>query len=496
MKRSRVAPVIAVLILAGARLYDEADATARLSLVKHYTPADRLSGRYQYVPFEVLPGARQLDISYEYDKANGDNTVDLGLFEPGSLDLGTRAFRGYSGGARTSVTITEDTASPGYRPGRLTPGRWHLLLGLYRVRDAGVDVTITIDTKATPSASARPPSDELRRDRPALPAPSASARPTPDELRRDRPAEPGWFMGALHTHTVHSDGTLNPAALMQQFDAAGFDFVVITDHNNTTHRSEMEPYSKEHPRPLWIAGEEVTTPNGHASVWGLDDNEWIDFRVKLGDTAVSELVQTATRFGALFSINHPASTCLGCGWEHDIPAGVAGIEISNGRHGEVNGALARWDALLKTGRRITGVGSSDWHAAPNPIDVANVRVYAASLSEAALLAGLKAGHVIIMNGASWKTPEVAVHAGGQAGTIGGSITIASRQPVQVVISAPDLPGGRVATVVNGSKAADTALDVQGFVQFDQPVSTGYMRFELRDANGALVALTNPVYLER
>jgi len=303
-------------------------------------------------------------------------------------------------------------------------------------------------------------------------------------------------MGALHTHTVHSDGTLTPAALMQQFAAAGFDFVVITDHNNTTHRREMEPYSKDHPRPLWIAGEEVTTPNGHASVWGLDDNEWIDFRVKLGDTAVSELVTTATRFGALFSINHPASTCLGCGWEHDVPADVAAIEISNGRHGEVDGALARWDALLETGRRITGVGSSDWHAAPNPIDAANVRVYAASLSEADLLAGLKAGHVIIMNGASWKTPEVAVHAGGQTGTIGGSIKIAPRQPVQVVISAPDLPRGRIAIVVNGSKAADTALDAQGFVQFDQPVSPGYIRFELRDVDGALVALTNPIYLER
>ena len=162
---------------------------------------------------------------------------------------------------------------------------------------------------------------------------------------------------------MHSDGTLTPAALMQRFDALGFDFVVITDHNNTTHRREMKEYSAAHPRPLWIAGEEVTTPNGHASVWGLDDNEWVDFRVKAGEEpGIADLVSSARRFGALFSINHPASTCVGCGWEHAVPKEVAAIEVSNGRHGEVAGALARWDGLLKSGHELTGVGSSDWHA--------------------------------------------------------------------------------------------------------------------------------------
>ena len=113
MSRSRVAPVIIVLMLAGARLYDEADATGRVSLVKHFTPADRASGRYLSVPFDVLPGAQRLKISYEYDKANGENTVDLGLFEPGSTEIGTRAYRGYSGGSKTTVAINDDDATPG-----------------------------------------------------------------------------------------------------------------------------------------------------------------------------------------------------------------------------------------------------------------------------------------------------------------------------------------------------------------------------------------------
>ncbi len=53
-----------------------------------------------------------------------------------------------------------------------------------------------------------------------------------------------WLLGALHTHTVHSTGTLTPPALMQQFAAAGFDFVAITDDNNTTHRRDLQ----KHPR--------------------------------------------------------------------------------------------------------------------------------------------------------------------------------------------------------------------------------------------------------
>jgi hypothetical protein len=283
---------------------------------------------------------------------------------------------------------------------------------------------------------------------------------------------------------------------MQRFAAAGFDFVAITDHNNTTHVREMQAYAAANPRPLWIAGEEVTTPGGHASVWGLDDREWVDFRIKTGTTAIDDLVGTARRFGALFSINHPASACAGCGWEHSIPDEVAAIEISNGRHGEVDAAMARWDRLLSTGRQITGVGSSDWHAAPNALDVAHVRVFAPRLTESAIMTAIQSGRVIVMNGAAWRTPEVTVQAGGDPVTVGGVLRVRGTTAVRVDVRAADLPGGRLTTVVNGAKAAERTLDAEGRVAFDEQVSPGYMRFELRDADGALVALTNPIYLRQ
>ena len=79
----------------------------------HYTAPDREVGRYQYVPVRVPAGTTRLSVAYAYDKAGGANVVDLGLFEPGSLDLGTPAFRGWSGGAASEITVGTSAATPG-----------------------------------------------------------------------------------------------------------------------------------------------------------------------------------------------------------------------------------------------------------------------------------------------------------------------------------------------------------------------------------------------
>jgi hypothetical protein len=488
MPRSRVAPVIVVLMLAGARLYDEADATARQSLSAHYTPADRNAHRYQYVPFEVLPGTEWLQLEYEYDKENGGNAVGLGLFEPGSLELGTAAFRGYSGSAKTSIAIAAHDATPGYRAGRLPPGRWHVLLDLTRVHDAGVDVSITIETRAAVTRAA-----------PAAPDASASARPSvqgelpPAEAAVGREGGPdasgAWLLGALHTHTVHSTGTLTPPALMQQFAAAGFDFVAITDDNNTTHRRDLQ----NHPatRPLLISGEEVATAHGHAGVWGLDDGEWVDFRAVSG--GIADLVSATRRFGAVFAINHPAAACAGCAWEHAIPDEVAAIEVWTGGASD-SAAMTRWDALLAAGRQMTGVGSTDWRSPATPIDGPHVRVQAPRLTESAILTAIQSGRVIIMNGAGRKTPEITVRAGARTAPIGGVLRVSGPTVVSVELVASDLPRGRLTTVVNGKRSAERILDESGRIGFDERAAIGYLRFELRAADGTLVALTNPVYL--
>jgi hypothetical protein len=355
------------------------------------------------------------------------------------------------------------------------------LLGLYKVRDAGVDVRVDVETQAGPMA--RISSDLVR-----LPA----AEPLPSRSR--------WFAGALHTHTIHSDGALSAAELLELGRETRLDFVAITDHNTVTHQEELASRNWSASSPLLIVGEEVTTPGGHASVWGLGPQEWIDFRVGPTDGRIRDLVSTAHRFGALFSVNHPASECIACGWTHDWVEGIDAIEVSNGQHGEVARALTIWDGLLRTGRRITAVGSSDWHRGPNPIDNAHVRVLASSLTVRAILDAIRHGRVIVMRSVRDATPEITVSSGANVATVGESLPLAPGSAMTIKVVAPGMAGADMIVVANGQRAVTTTLDRRGEARIEQRFSSasgsGYLRIELQGTDGALLALANPVYFTR
>lgn len=465
-----VGAVLAVAAVAPAVAWS-ADPSRWVTRV-HYTPQDRAAGRYQYVPFEVPPGTTGLTFAVDYDRAGGANVVDLGLFEPGSLDLGTPAFRGWSGGERQTVTLTATEATPGYWPGPLPAGEWHVALGLYKVADAGLDVEVTVETEAS-GVLAKPL---------ALPA---------------RPAEPlrtgaRWYSGGLHVHTVHSDGALTVAEVSARARAAGLDFIAITDHNNTTHQLERPPADGL----LRIVGEELTTPGGHASIWGLGGvRDYIDFRALPGDPRIADLVRATTARGALFSINHPSASCAGCGWEHAVPEGVIGIEISNGNHGEMAKAVAMWDDLLKQGRHIVGVGSSDWHRGPRTVDVASVRVWARELSTSAILDGIRRGRVVVMADGRTPPPLLVARAGGRRAGSGETLPVSKAKNVRLDVTLPvALLGGRVDLIADGAVVATSPATTR--VRFERPTSDRYLRIHVFAADGSPRAVTNPVFLDR
>src|SRR6266511_584757 len=150
-----------------------------------WTPADRAESIYRAVPFDVPPAGAGIAVALSYDRSAG--VLDLGC-------AGPAGFRGWSGGARDQFVIAPDAASPGYLPGGLEPGEWQVWLGLHRVAAAGMRWEIEVEVgPATVPAPPEPP-----------PAPAARPR------RRDLPAEPGleWLAGDLHSHSVHSDGSL------------------------------------------------------------------------------------------------------------------------------------------------------------------------------------------------------------------------------------------------------------------------------------------------
>ena len=247
-------------------------------------------------------------------------------------------------------------------------------------------------------------------------------------------------------------------------------------------------------RANWIVGEEITTPAGHANAWGLQGQRWVDFRVRPHEKRIGELVEVAHRQGALFSINHPAGECAGCAWEHEIPDGVDAIEVWNGRHGPQERAVAMWERLLREGRRVTAVGASDWHRPPDPIDGANVRVFAHTETQAGILDGIKAARVIVMRAASDQTPVFSVRSGSRSATVGDSLTIGGG-PGAIEIEAPGVASGRAVVVLNITRIP-VVLDGAGKARIERALEPGYIRLETYDANGEMVAFTNPVFLVR
>jgi len=429
--------------------------------------------RYQYLPFDVSAGAESLTISYSYSGDEGASVIDLGLFEPGPLTLGTPAFRGYSGGAQRTITIGRNHASPGYRIGALPAGQWHVLLGMYRVSPAGVDVEVRINETKEDSAAR------------TATAVSAGAPASPTEVRRQ------WYTGALHLHTNHSDGTLAPAAVADLARAAGLDFIVITDHNNTTHRREPMPSS-----PLHIAGEEVTTPGGHAEAWGLADGAWLDFRVSPQEPgaadAVNSLVAAAHQAGALFAISHPVDNCGGCSWEQVIPDEVDAIEIWQNEKAPRDAEVAFWDRQLLSGRRVTAVGVSDWHRPSSPIDVSTVRVLADRLTQPAILDGIHQGHVVVMRDAHTEPPRVQARCGSADAGVGDALTCAVSDQLTVQVAMKDQGDGRADFIWNAARM--TSRPIGRGTTFTMPAANGYLRVHFYAADGSTLAITNPIYV--
>ena len=110
---------------------------AALVIERHFDPEDQAADPYPLIPFDLPPGVTCLEVRYTYSdpispdplEAQPGNVVDLGVLAPDG-------FRGWSGSARLSFTLTPEWATPGYLPGLLPAGRWHVLLGLYKLAPA------------------------------------------------------------------------------------------------------------------------------------------------------------------------------------------------------------------------------------------------------------------------------------------------------------------------------------------------------------------------
>jgi 3-phytase len=402
--------------------------------------------------FDVPEGTRRIEVGYTFTGGDRRTAIDLGLRGPAGL-------RGWGGSAAFPVSVSALSATPGYLPGPIEPGRWAVILGIPNIRK-GSDDTYTVTVTM------------FDRD---LAAPARVVRPGP-----------GWYVGDLHAHSGHSDGRGQSrsgkamrAAPHRVFDAAvaaKLDFLALTDHNTAAHWLDVDRLQPHYDDVLLLHGREVTTYRGHANTVG--ELAFTDFRLAAPDASPAPLLRSIASGGAFISINHPRvpddETCMGCGWnvvDPAVMASVQGVEIVNGplATGPLSG-WSFWADLLTRGWRVTAVGGSDEHTPDDRADrnlgVPTTVVYARELSEPAIVEGLRSGRVYVRTqGPDGPVLEFTARAasagpstnGGTTHQMGGIISTSS--PIDLVLEATlnRADGATVEWIRNGVAFAQTPV---------------------------------------
>src|SRR5712691_602703 len=341
-----------------------------MALTRHAgegTIEDKCSTPWHYLPVDVPAGSSALRVELQYEAAGA--ALDLGCFDP-------TGFRGWSCGARRSFLITAKSATPGYLPGELDPGTWHVVLGLHRVPAAGVRYELTAEATNGGAAGLLGSDDQIE--------PPLTERPP----RRDLPAPPGlrWLAGDLHSHTVHSDGVLTVPELARFAAGRGLDFLAVTDHNTISHHQEL-PAAASTYRIALLPGQEVTTEQGHANAFG--DLPWVDFR-----EPPDAWLEATERQGGLLSVNHPYGGQVS--WTAPMQRRPPLIEIWHWSWLDL-----RWTAPLSWWLAwhpdAIAVGGSDWHrpGSDAPPGSPTTWVLAPEARTASILDGMAAGNVAI-----------------------------------------------------------------------------------------------------
>ncbi len=426
-----------------------------------------------YVPVELPPAVARLTVRCRYDRALG--VIDLGLFGPGGR------FRGWSGGARSEFTLAGSDATPGYLAGPLPAGTWQVILGPYLVPDDGLAWRLEVEAAGSGTAVA---------------VAAAEVDPTPTAPARVLRDAPGWYRGDLHVHTVHSDGAFTPAEVLALARAAGLDFLVTSEHN--TSAGHLAFARAERPDLLLVAGEEVTTRTGHASAIGLRPGRWVDWRFRPEDGVLPRIAGELRAEGVLLQANHPFSPGKGNSWLFGWEA-VDAVEVWNGSESPPSNdsAVALWDGLLRSGRRVVATGGSDAHRPPDRVGHPQTVVRAERLAAAEVVEALRAGRCWLASSTEVGLDFVAA-AGDRLAGIGERLPCRQGEAVTARLRLTGAPGAVVTLHGRDGTVHGTPLGPGASGALDWttgPAATPWLRAEVRRPGGGLVALTNPIWLE-
>ncbi len=418
---------------------------------------------YLTIPFIMPPEVESLSLTYHYERYGGSETnvahgsftprqeiniIDLGLIAPDGTQVGA------SGSNKTSLQIGETYATPGYRPCRLVPGEWRILLGAHKIAPDGVNVTYELTF-------------------------------TPKRLR--------LLKGDLHVHTLASDGVLTAEELSQHALRHGLDFLAITDHNQMVAADALPHISGL----TLIPGIEWTHYKGHANFTGVDKPYDGPFAANTAEEVAARFAAARAR-GALVTIDHPCDEL--CPFLFDIQSlPFDCIEIWNGPMRPSNmQAMGLWHSLLVAGQKIPACGGSDYHRSQLFLFLGGPTtcVYARSAGASDILSALRRGHAYIVFAPDGPSLDMTA---GEA-MLGDSVSFSKVKEMQVAVTG--LRAGDVLQVVTAQGStpllkAETNGNFRGYYTMEAP---GFARVEvLREFVPGLPMLpalvSNPIYFD-
>jgi hypothetical protein len=329
-----------------------------------------------------------------------------------------------------------------------------------------------------------------------------------------------WYRGDFHVHSNFSDGVLPPSRLFELAKSEKLDFFIMSDHNTIDSLWELMPDSDI----LVIPGIEVTLKIGHFTVLGIRGwHDWMDgicvypydddLAWGKDRTPIKKIFIQATRQGLINCIVHPLKKSWG--W-HDNQTDlnyVHCIEVCNCPGDPENDlatskAIRFWTELLNNGYRITALGGSDFHRSlPSPvytgthtreaIGLPTTYVYAEKLSSNGILSAVMRRRVYVSLGpvvsfqaeVDGKVFDIGEDVGPYMGEI-KFISIVSECPentcVQIVKNGEILADG---TVINGKTMIS-------YTDTTAPSESNWYRLDVCDSHGAILAITNPIFVGR
>ena len=241
-------------------------------------------------------------------------------------------------------------------------------------------------------------------------------------------AAPGSYRKAqLHCHTTRSDGRERPREVLERYRAAGYTFVVFTDHNKVTACEDLNDGTF-----LALPGVETTVPRPfrplgpHMGRLGAPGS----LTVRDAQACIDETVAA----GGVVSLHHPTWTGnFGTGlWSLREMLALRGyhlVEVSN-HHSGTAADVRRWTAVLRRRGAVGAVGAvaaDDLHHLRD-IDTGWIMVKSPAVDARAFLAALRSLCFYASTGPA-----------AEFGVRNGAITVQTDAPVIRFIDAADAP---------------------------------------------------------